>query len=68
MSQEITKIAEQAREASLLLQSATTEQKNATIRKIREFLEKDKDAILKANQQDLDVILISYYLIHILYL
>jgi len=54
MSQEIIKIAEQARQASLLLQSATTEQKNATIRKIREFLEKDKDAILKANQQDLE--------------
>jgi len=54
MSAEIIKIAEQAREASLLLQSATTEQKNATIRKIREFLEKDKDAILEANKQDLE--------------
>jgi len=54
MSEEIVKIAKQAREASLLLQSVSTEQKNATIRKIREFLEKDKDAILKANQQDLE--------------
>jgi glutamate-5-semialdehyde dehydrogenase len=54
MSVEIIKIAEQARQASLVLQSSTTEQKNATITKIREFLEKDKEAILKANQQDLE--------------
>jgi len=54
MSAEIEKIAKQAREASLLLQSATTEQKNNTIKKIREFLEKDKDAILEANKQDLE--------------
>lgn len=54
MSEEIIKIAEQARQASLALQSATTEQKNATIRRIREFLEKDKEEIIKANQKDLD--------------
>jgi len=61
MSEEIIKIAEQARQASLVLQSSTTEQKNATITKIREFLEKDKEAILKANQQDLEVISLNSY-------
>jgi glutamate-5-semialdehyde dehydrogenase len=54
MSEEIINMAEQARQASIVLQSSTTKQKNATITKIREFLEKDKETILKANQQDLE--------------
>ncbi|KAI9141812.1 Aldehyde/histidinol dehydrogenase [Paraphysoderma sedebokerense] len=49
----IVDIAKAAREASYCLQTATSEQKSIALKKIKEYLAKEKDEILAANAEDM---------------
>lgn len=48
-------IAKQARNASLILQSATNDQKNTALKNIHRLLNERKDVILEGNRKDLQV-------------
>ncbi len=54
LAQQVTAIAQQARAASLVLATATTEQKNAALLSLADILESATDELLTANQIDLN--------------
>jgi glutamate-5-semialdehyde dehydrogenase len=54
IKQYMTQLGQQARAASRVLARAQTRQKNAALLAIAEAIEQQRDALLKANQQDMD--------------